>query len=90
MIGIKTSLFSSSPSTGPKMSWEDPMSYPAIKGLTRLINLTVSDFNKACTTGKNNYFWMTAPKYGDICHPMDMKQMKLFNVDPKSKVCVVV
>ena len=87
MIGIKASLFSSTSSKGPKKSWEDPMSYPAIKGLTRLSNLTVAEFNnKACVDGAYNYFWMTAPKYGDIFHPMETEKITLVNVHDKSKV----
>ena len=65
------------------------MSYPAIKGLTRLVNLTLSDFNTwTCGKGSNmmNYVWMTSPKYGDIIHPMDTQQIQLFNVSERSKV----
>ena len=86
-IGIKTSLFASTPSAGPKMSWEDPMSYPAIKGLTRFEGVTISDFGPTgCNNGAHNYFWMTSPKYGDIFHPMEMKETTLVNVAEKSKV----
>jgi len=86
---MKASLFSTSFSQGPRKTWEDPMSYPAIKGLTRLVNLTLSDFNRwTCGDGGNrmNYVWMTSPKYGDIIHPMNTQQIQLFNVAERSKV----
>ena len=85
---MKASLFASSPGSGPKMSWEKPMSYPAIKGLTRLINITMAHFGAACDSGAYNYVWMTSPNYGDIFHPMETSEITLHNVLERSKVCL--
>ena len=69
MVGMKASIFSQSGTSGPKLVWEDPKAYPAIKGITNIRNVTFKDFSKACQSGKYNYVWMTSPKYGDILHP---------------------
>ena len=80
-------MFSDTPSTGPKMSWEDPMFYPSIKGLTTFVNVTFKDFAAGCNS-KDNYVWMTSPSYGDIFHPTDFVQITLDNVPEINKVCI--
>jgi len=65
------------------------MSYPALKGLTRLANITLADFGAACGNGAYNYVWMTSPYYGDIFHPMETSEMTLQNVLDRSKVCLM-
>lgn len=84
---MKSSMFSDTPSTGPKMSWEDPMFYPSIKGLTTFVNVTFKDFAAGCNS-KDNYVWMTSPSYGDIFHPTDFVQITLDNVPEINKVCL--
>ena len=85
-VGFKTFIFASTPSSGPKMSWEDPMSYPAIKGLSRLSNLTLVNFNTACSPDSRNYVMMTSPKYGDIFHPVEFSKISMVNVADENKV----
>lgn len=71
-------------SVGPPKKYEDPMSYPAIKGITKIINVTFSDFNgNGCAP---NYIWMTTSRYGDIIHPTEFKEIVLNNVDEATKV----
>lgn len=66
-------------------SFEDPMSYPAVRGLTKVIGVTFSNFGSGCDSGRN-YIWMTNPKYGDIIHPTDFSGITLDNCDEDSKV----
>ena len=82
------SLFSSSASKGPKMSWEDPMSYPAIKGLAVFDSVKFAHFSNPC--GKRDYAWMTNPVYGDAIHPTEFKNISTYNVDEESKVIFIV
>ncbi|XP_066917357.1 fibrocystin-L-like [Clytia hemisphaerica] len=82
---MKASIFSNNPSTGPKMSWEDPMFYPSISGLTTFQNVKFKDFSSGCN-GANNYVWMTSPVYGDILHPTDFKNITLENVGEVNKI----
>ena len=70
--------------TAPGMSWEDPMSYPAIKGLSVWDSITFAHFSNPC--GKRDYIWMTHPVYGDVIHPADFKNITFVDVDENSKV----
>lgn len=81
-----SSLFSSSAGTGPPMTWEAPMSYPAIKGLAMYTNNTFAHFSSPCGETKRDLILMTNPKYGDAIHPAQLSNIKLFNVDEESKV----
>ena len=81
-----SSAFSASPAVGPPKPWEDPMSYPAIMGITRIQNVRFSNFGKGCGENGNNYVWMTNPLYGDIIHPTELKAIQLDNVMDVNKV----
>lgn len=84
-----SSMFSEAMSVGPPKKFEDPMSYPAIKGNTRIINVTFSNFDATTGCGPN-YVWMTTDKYGDIIHPTEFKEITLRNVDEATKVhCIL-
>jgi len=81
--GIMTPVFSSSPPS--YSSWEDPRSYPAIKGLTIIKNVTFVNFGMGCH-GAVNRILMTTPKYGDIIHPTKIENVHLQNVTEDGKV----
>ena len=83
--GIMSPIFTSSPPKGPPKSWEDPMSYPALKGLTIINNITFVDFAAGCD-GAVNRVLMTTPKYGDIIHPTKIENIRLENVVEDAKV----
>ena len=70
-IGITMSYFGSGPAGGPSMSWESPMSYPAINGSTLYENLTFAWFQNNC--GRRHRAIMTNSWVGDILHPMDVR-----------------
>ncbi len=79
------SCFSSAPSKGPLKPWDDPMSYPAIGGITRLKRTTFANFITACGGKKTVIF---VPNYGagDIIHPTEVEGIKLINVTESNKV----
>lgn len=81
-----SSTFSSKPAIGPPKPWEDPKSYPAIKGLTMITDVKFADFNKGCKKNTYNYVWMTNKLVGDIIHPTELKGVQLDNVSDASKV----
>jgi len=87
--GIMSPIFSSSPPIGPPKPWEDPMSYPAIKGLTIIKNITFVDFTAGCD-GSVNRVLMTTPKYGDIIHPTKIENVHLKNVIEDAKVFIFI
>ena len=70
-IGITIPSFQSSPAGGPKMSWESPMSYPAINGYTLFHDVSFFGFQSKC--GKRHRAIMTNSWVGDILHPMDVR-----------------
>ena len=75
--------FQSSKAGGPKMRWDKPMSYPAIYGITKLINVTFSSFGTACG-GKRDVTIMPNTVVGDLMHPMTVEDVKKFDVDEES------
>ena len=85
-IAILSSIFTASPAAGPPQSFEDPMAYPAIKGLAQYFNTTFINFTKYCGSDNRDYIYMTLPAYGDIIHPTVFKETKLVNVEDESKV----
>ena len=70
-IGITIPSFQSSPAAGPIMTWESPLSYPAINGYTLLHEVTFSGFQEKC--GKRHRAIMTNSWVGDILHPVDVR-----------------
>ena len=70
-IGITIPSFQSSPAGGPKMSWESPMSYPAINGYSLFHEVTFFGFQEKC--GKRHRAIMTNSWVGDILHPVDVR-----------------
>ena len=83
-IGFLSSIFSKNPAKGPPKPWEDPMSYPAIKGLSIHDNNLFVNYTLQC--GMRNYVWMTRPTYGDAIHPVEFSRTSVINVDEQSKV----
>ena len=60
------------------------MNYPAISGHTRIIDTTFAYFKDACN---ETYFAiMSNDKYGDIIHPIEMKNTKHIYVDDANKL----
>ena len=84
-VGILSSHFSISGSKGPNKRWEDPMTYPAINGISRYFGVTFAEFGDKCS-GKRNYIFMMNKHYMDIFHPVEFKNISLVNVDEESKV----
>ena len=84
-MGILASIFSSSAAPGPPKPWEDPMSYPAINGVARFFGVTFANFNEPCS-GKKNYIFVMNPKYMDILHPSEFKNITLIDVGEQNKV----
>lgn len=83
-IGVMMSVFSAGAATGPPMQWTDPMSYPAISGLSVFDDVTFAEFEDKC--GRSSIAVLTHTVYGDIIHPMTMKNIHLVNVLDKNKV----
>ena len=83
---MSSSVFSSSPASGPPMSWEDPMSYPAIKGLSVYRNVTFRHFKTFCGSNKRDYIISPHLFYGDIIHPVQFVETTLEDVEDDSKV----
>ncbi|XP_065660201.1 fibrocystin-L isoform X2 [Hydra vulgaris] len=80
-LGIYCSTFSKSQSPGPPKPFENPMSYPAIKGLLRMEGVTFSSFQSTCGLTKPDVVWTTNIIYGDIIHPTELKNSTLVNVN---------
>lgn len=74
--------FMSTKAGGPKMRWDSPMSYPAIYGITKLIDVTFASFGQAC--GARDIAILPNPIIGDIMHPFTVEGLKKFNVDQES------
>ena len=53
------------------MSWESPMSYPAINGYSLFHEVTFFGFQEKC--GKRHRAIMTNSWVGDILHPLDVR-----------------
>ena len=68
------------------MSWEDPMSYPAINGVSYFVNNVFANFAAPCGNRMRDYIWMTTPVYGDVIHPTDFMETTFVDVDVDSKV----
>ncbi|XP_066933159.1 fibrocystin-L-like [Clytia hemisphaerica] len=87
-IGIMTSLFSNGAATGPPMSWQDPMSYPSLIGVTRIENVQMTSFEDQECDGKlrESHGLMTHSSYGDIIHPITLEKIKLENVGDTNKI----
>ena len=85
------SLFTSRAAPGrvAQKPWITPMSYPAIKGLSRVHNVTMKNFGTFCGSNDRDYVLMTAPAYGDIIHPVQFSEITLSNVQHDSKVRIV-
>ena len=83
-----SSIFSSGTSKGPPKPWEDPMTYPAIKGLSIYDNNLFVNYTLGC--GMRSYVWMTRPTYGDAIHPVEFSRTSVINVDEQSKVMFII
>lgn len=81
------SIFSASAAPGPPKLWTDPMSYPAISGLSQYDDVIFAEFADKC--GKASIAFLTHAVYGDIIHPLTLKNVKLQNVLEKNKVISV-
>ncbi|XP_048575327.1 fibrocystin-L-like isoform X2 [Nematostella vectensis] len=81
-IGTSIGFFVSSPGAGPTLSWEGPMSYPAIYGHTRFQNVAFEHFTVSCD--KRDFAVVPNLWVGDITHPMDTKGITYNNVDTES------
>ena len=75
--------FMSGSAGGPKMRWDGPHNYPAIYGLTKLMDVTFARFGKACG-GARDVAIMTNPVIGDIMHPVTIEGVKKYSVDEES------
>nr|XP_047143668.1 fibrocystin-L-like isoform X2 [Hydra vulgaris] len=80
-LGIYCSTFSKLLPPGPPKPFENPMSYPAIKGLLDLDRVSFISFQSTCGLNKRDFVWMTNNIYGDIIHPTEIKNSTLINVD---------
>ena len=76
--------FMSGRAGGPKMRWDGPHNYPAIYGITKLIDVTFARFGEAC--GARDVGIMTNPVIGDIMHPFTIEKIKKYSVDQASLV----
>lgn len=74
--------FMSSKAGGPTSRWDKPKSYPAIYGITKLMDVTFTRFGEAC--GARDVAIMSNPIIGDIMHPFRTKGIKKYNVDEES------
>ncbi len=74
--------FMSGKAGGPKMRWDGPHSYPAIYGITKLIDVTFARFGEAC--GARDVVIMTNPIVGDIMHPITIEGVTKYDVDEAS------
>lgn len=83
-----SSIFSSGTSKGPPKPWEDPMTYPAIKGYSIYDNNLFVNYTIGC--GMRSYVWMTRPSYGDAIHPLEFSRTSVINVDEQSKVISII
>ena len=83
-----SSIFSSGTSKGPPKPWEDPMTYPAIKGYSIYDNNLFVNYTLRC--GMRSYVWMTRPSYGDAIHPVEFSRTSVINVDEQSKVISII
>ena len=82
-VGVMMSIFTKKGSTGPPSGWTDPMSYPAISGISIYSDVTFTDFDDKC--GEVNLAVINNV-YNDIVHPMKLSNIQLNNVLEKNKV----
>ena len=75
--------FMSQGGMGPVKRWDAQKSYPAIYGITKLMNVTFNSFRTACN-GKRDSAMMTNPVVGDITHPITMEGIIKSNMDYES------
>ena len=75
--------FMSQDGMGPAKRWDKQKSYPAIYGITKLMNVTFDSFRTACN-GKRDSAMMTNPVVGDITHPITMEGIIKSNMDYES------
>ena len=68
---------------GPVKRWDAQKSYPAIYGITKLMNVTFDVFGTACD-GQRDAAIMSNPVVGDITHPMTMEGIIKSKVDEES------
>jgi hypothetical protein len=70
---------------GPIMRWDAQKSYPAIYGVTKIMNVTFDSFRTACN-GQRDTAVMVNPVIGDITHPMTMEGITKSNMDEESSL----
>ena len=83
-VGIILSSFTSGPGHFPKSPWSDVPNYPAIKGLTKLSNVSFCNFGTHCSSMKEVAL-MTHPKSEDCQHPVWTKGISFLSVNKVSK-----
>ena len=83
-VGITLSSFTSGSGHFPKFPWSDVPNYPAIKGLTKLNNVSFCNFGTHCSSMKEVAL-MTHPKSEDCQHPVWTKGISFLSVNKTSK-----
>ncbi|CAL1525942.1 unnamed protein product [Lymnaea stagnalis] len=83
-IGIEFTTFTGGGNGAPVKPFVNIMSYPTIKGVTKLKNNTFVNFN-SCTNG-NDFAITTNKDNDDACHPILVENTELINVTHTSKI----